>query len=255
MRFILSSITDPGIRKTVNQDRVYAHSFPAADGEIAFAVVCDGMGGHTQGEVASGSVMMAFANWAANTLPALPVQTIDDKIIREQWSNIIEEQNQNLRGYGVDRGITLGTTVTALLITAQRWYCVSVGDSRAYEITRALKQLTRDHSLVACEVKRGNMTAEQAEQSPKRHILLRCIGIAEQVSPDFFFGIPSPDAVYLLCSDGFRHCITDEELLASFQAGEVRDNETLAERGAAMIELNKQRGETDNISVVTVVTS
>jgi len=252
MRFVVSSSTDMGLNKAVNQDSVYVNCFPVSDGEAAFAVICDGMGGYSEGEVASASVVSAFVNWMTNTFPALICGSLDEEIIREQWGNIIAVQNNALRAHGAERGITLGTTATVLLITEQRWFCLNVGDSRAYELFGSARQLTRDHSFVASEVERGNMTAEEAKQSPKRNILMQCIGIAESVEPDFFFGAPGRDAMYLLCTDGFRHYVSQEELHEVFRTASVLDEEELRRRERYLVDLNRQRGETDDISVITV---
>ena len=254
MHYTVSATSDIGTNKTVNQDAVYVKIFPSDWGEVVLGVVCDGMGGHDEGEVASASVVAAFENWASNTLTVLLQGRIGDGVIREQWSTLIETQNALLREYGMNRTITLGTTVTALLITEERWFCVHVGDSRAYEITADLKQLTRDHTLVASEVALGNMTPEQAELSPKRNVLLQCIGIAEQVSPEFYFGTTIVGGVYVLCSDGFRHVLSGEEIREAFQGEALQDHTTLARREKALVEEIKARGETDNISVVSIVT-
>ena len=99
----------------------------------------------------------------------------------------------------------MGTTVTAMILTGGYYYIVNVGDSRAYEICSNLQVLTRDQTVVAREVEQGLLTLEQAETDPRRSVLLQCIGASDVVYPDFFLGEVKKDAVYMLCSDGFRH--------------------------------------------------
>ena len=252
MDFYLSLTTDTGTRKSVNQDCVFAERFDTPIGRVAFAVLCDGMGGLEHGEVASALLVSAFANWAYNALPALTRAAIKDRAIRREWTSLVSRLNAQIRQYGAQRGAAAGSTVTALLLTQTRYFILNIGDSRAYEIGAAVTQLTDDHTVVAEEVRRGNMTPEQAELAPMKNVLTRCVGVEEQVYPDMFFGTPKTDTVYMLCSDGFRHCVSAGELREYLLVKNSSDPERMKKQAEALVELNKQRGETDNISVITV---
>ena len=131
---------------------------------------------------------------------------------------------------------------------------MNVGDSRAYEITDKLTQLTNDQTFVAREVALGNMTPEQAEVDERRSVLLQCIGASEEVYPDFFMGKTQINATYLLCSDGFRHEISSNEIYAKLQPDVLFDDLSMNQNTIELIELNKQRNERDNISVVLIRT-
>lgn len=85
----------------------------------------------------------------------------------------------------------LGTTVTAILLTKNRYYIINVGDTRAYEISDNVTVMTRDHSVVAREIEQGIITPEQAKNDVRRSVLLQCIGASEEVYPDMFLGIQS----------------------------------------------------------------
>ena len=85
-------------------------------------------------------------------------------------------------------------------------------------------------------------------------MLLQCIGASDSVYPDFFFGEVKKDAVYMLCSDGFRHEITSEEIYAYMNPDRMLSAEQMKENEVALINLNKQRQESDNISVITIRT-
>ena len=252
MDFLISSVTDKGTKKSVNQDCIFAERFDTPIGRVAFAVLCDGMGGMKYGEVASTLLVAAFANWAYSVLPALARAPIEDRIIRREWTDLVSRLNTQIRQYGSQRGCNAGTTVTVLLLTRARYFVLNIGDSRAYEIGATVKQLTDDHTVAADEIRRGTMTSKQAAQAPMKNVLTRCVGVEESVSPDFFFGTPRKGTVYMLCSDGFRHCVTAGEMHEFLLAKNSGDPEQMKTQAEALVELNKQRGETDNISVITI---
>lgn len=254
MNYIVSASTDVGNVKKTNQDSLNVKVMSIGSEKIVFAVLCDGMGGLEKGEVASASVVNAFHKWVFNRLPSIYDNGITDEIIKSEWSGIISAYNEKLKVYGKKSAVTLGTTITAILLTDNRYYIVNVGDSRTYEITSEVKVLTKDQTVVAREVELGNLTPEQAEIDPRRSVLLQCIGASDMVYPDFFFGATQKDAVYMLCSDGFRHEISAKEIFNYLQAGRMLSAESMKQNELALIELNKQRQERDNISVITIRT-
>lgn len=254
MNFIISANTDIGLTKDTNQDSLSVKVINTSQGRMAFAILCDGMGGLAKGEVASASVIRAFDNWIYNELSNLCNAPIEDAAIRQQWEKIVLEQNEMIKAYGAGQGVKLGTTLVAMLLTQNRYYVVNVGDSRAYEITTELKQLTQDQTFVAREVAQGNMTEEEALMDSRRSVLLQCVGASDEVYPDFFFGTPSENAVYMLCSDGFRHEVLPEEIFEKLQPNVLMDEYQMNQNSTYLIELNKQRKERDNISVALVRT-
>lgn len=254
MNFIVSANTDIGLTKSTNQDSVSVKVINSAAGRMAFAVLCDGMGGLAEGEVASAAVVRAFDRWVMQELPKLCTGQIEDYVIRSQWEKIIIDQNEAIKRYGGRHGIKLGTTVVAMLLTQSRYYILNVGDSRVYELTGELRQITNDQTFVAREVSLGHMTEEEAERDERRSVLLQCVGASEEVYPDFFFGNVENNAVYMLCSDGFRHEISREEIYGYLQPNALLSDSAMNENSRALIELNKQRRERDNITVALVRT-
>lgn len=254
MNYIISASTDVGIAKSTNQDSLTAMVMNTPQGRMAFLVLCDGMGGLEKGEVASASVINAFRNWATQELPKLCGAPLEDATIRSQWEAIVAQQNQSIKNYGARQGVRLGTTVVAMLLTQNRYYILNVGDSRAYELTTGIRQITADQTFVAREIALGHMTADEAEQDSRRNVLLQCVGASDEVYPDMFFGDVAHDAVYMLCSDGFRHEISAEEIFGQLQPGVLFDEYTMQRHAVSLIELNKQRQERDNISVALVRT-
>lgn len=92
----------------------------------------------------------------------------------------------------------LGTTVTAILLTENRYYIINVGDTRAYEISDNVTVMTRDHSVVAREIEQGIITPEQAKNDVRRSVLLQCIGASEEVYPDMFWGYKAECGIYVV---------------------------------------------------------
>lgn len=254
MNFIVSGNTDIGLTKSTNQDSLSIKVINTKQGRMVFVVLCDGMGGLSKGEVASASVIRAFDSWTRNELQQLSENPIEDPVIRSQWEKIVSQQNEKIKSYGAGLGIKLGTTLTAMLITQNRYYIINVGDSRAYELYNGLNQITKDQTFVAREVALGNMTEEQAKVDERRSVLLQCVGASEEVYPDMFFGNVQKNAVYMLCSDGFRHEITSEEIYDKLQADKLLNEEMMNNASLNLIELNKQRQERDNITVALVRT-
>ncbi len=254
MNFIISAETDIGLTKQTNQDSYAVRVCKHGEERMVFAVLCDGMGGLAKGEVASASLVQAYLNWVDTRLPQLLQYPLQDATIYQEWCEIARTMNSKIKAYGTSRGINLGTTLTVLLLTGQRYYILNVGDTRACELVNGLKVLTVDQTLVAQEVRQGILTPEQAERDPRRSVLLQCVGASEVVNPDFFCGEAAINAVYMLCSDGFRHEITPDEIFAALQPAAMCSEGDMRQNMRYLIDLNKQRQERDNITVVTIRT-
>lgn len=254
MNFIISADTDIGTTKNTNQDSYCAQVLETPIGKMVFIVLCDGMGGLAKGEVASATVVNAYKRWVDNKLPILCESGISDADIRHDWVDIAVEYNEKIKLYGQNCGVSMGTTVTAMLITEQRYYILNVGDTRAYEISDSVKILTHDQTVVAHEVELGHITQEQAKTDSRRSVLLQCVGASDAVYPDMFFGDVKQNAVYMLCTDGFRHEISEEEIYQYLNAEQMLHVEGMQSNIRALIELDKQRQERDNITAVAVRT-
>jgi serine/threonine protein phosphatase PrpC len=254
MNFIISANTDIGTVKATNQDSLHVKTINTSQGRMVFAIMCDGMGGLAKGEVASATVVKAFMDWSVTSLPALCNAPLEDTVIRAQWEQIITRENERIKAYGASQGVRLGTTVVAMLLTQNRYYILNVGDTRAYEIVSGLRQITADQTFVAREVALGNMTPEQAAVDSRRSVLLQCVGASDSVYPDMFFGDVQTNATYMLCTDGFRHEITPDEIFEKFRPEANYDQNMMNQNALSLIELNKYRNERDNISVILVRT-
>ncbi len=255
MDFIVAAATDIGLTKKTNQDSYCVRIYNTLQGKLVFAILCDGMGGLAKGEVASASVISAFLNWADTRLPELTFEALREEDIRKEWTKLAVRYNEKIKYYGACCGVALGTTLTAILLCEDQYFIINVGDSRAYEISDTVRVLTKDQSFVAREIELGHMTLEEAKTDPRRNVLLQCIGASDEVVPDFYFGKTKRDTVYMLCSDGFRHEVSNDELLRFLQPRQMLSEERMENRIVSLIELNKQRKERDNITAVCVKTS
>lgn len=255
MNYIISASTDIGNIKDTNQDSFCVKSLSTKQGKMVFAILCDGMGGLAKGEVASSTVIDAFNNWSLTRLPELCENEIKDYDIRSEWVQLVTEYNDKIKAYGKRSGISLGTTITVMLITNNRYFILNVGDTRAYEIdSSSVKVLTKDQTVVAREVELGHITEEQAKTDSRRSVLLQCIGASDSVYPDMFFGQTQKDAVYMLCSDGFRHEISNDEIHQYLNPDCMLSEEVMKANMETLIDINKQRQERDNITVISIRT-
>lgn len=250
MHFMATADTDIGIKKQTNQDSVLIKHASTAVGEVLMAVVCDGMGGLAKGELASATVVKAFADWFDTELK-YELKAPDVRIIGEKWELMLKELNVKILEYGKSYGSNLGTTFTGVLFIENQYVLVHVGDTRLYHIGTTVNQLTEDQTFIAREIRLGNMTMEEAKTDKRRNMLLQCIGSSKEVSPQVTGGMTRP-GTYMLCSDGFRHKITEEEMLQALDSSGFVDKTAMHNKALQLIGLVKEREETDNISVILI---
>lgn len=249
MQFIGTAITDVGISKKSNQDSVCVKIAETKKyGQVAMAVLCDGMGGLDKGELASATVIKAFSNWFENELPK-QINKLSWKQLSSDLEKLAKEQNYIIGQYGNELGVSLGTTLTAMLVIDGKYLIIHVGDSRAYSISDGVEQLTEDQTFIHREIKAGRMTAEEAKTHPKRNMLLQCVGASRNVEPDIIIGKIKKNSVYMFCSDGFRHVLTNEEIYESFNPTNLTDTKAMEQNSRYLIDLVKSRNEKDNITV------
>jgi len=200
-------------------------------------IVADGMGGHRGGNVASSLAMQVMATMSNDGSS----QMLADKV-REANRAILEraKNDRDLQG--------MGTTITATYVENGDVHLVQVGDSRAYLLRGGdLQQVTTDHTLVNEMVKRGQITAAEAETHPQRSILTRALGVDGGVEVDDV-NIPAQSGDRLmLCSDGL-HSMVDDDTIKQVLT-EQPDPQGAAER---LVQLANEAGGLDNITVVVL---
>ncbi len=257
--YTVAAQTDVGTTKTVNQDSLTVKVANTLCGEAAFAVMCDGMGGLEQGEIASTLVVRAYEQWFLRELPQLLSRGFSEDRLKQVWHHLANECNERVMEYGRGRA-AMGTTLTALLLLEGRYYISHVGDCRVYVMGNGMEQLTADQTYVAREVALGHMTPEQALNDARRNVLLQCIGTVSSVKPDFLMGDFYAGDSFLVCSDGFRnnlteadiykYCHTTLEKMDWLVAKRMENSHFMNGRLRGIIDSLKERGERDNISVV-----
>ena len=218
MIFQVSGFSHVGKLKDANQDSFIAEVAQTPLGDVGLIAVADGMGGLSDGEVASATVMRRLSEWFEERLPML-LETMGSSVegfeqaVEGQWNGLVQDWNLEILRYGASRSMNLGTTITAFLAFGARFSILHVGDSRAYEISDAgVRQLTEDQTFIKREIDAGRVAPEEAATHPQRNVLLQCIGSSKEVRPQVVHGALRKDAVYMVCSDGFRHELSEEEL-------------------------------------------
>jgi serine/threonine protein phosphatase PrpC len=252
MGFIGAYHTDVGIKKKTNQDALLLMEANTRSGTIALAVICDGMGGLAEGEVASGTVCVGFQQWFFEKLPALVDAGCPEDKVKESWEELIFALNARILDYSDLHHLSLGTTLTALLLVGERYFVINVGDSRIYQLSDSLYQLTKDQTVVQREVDLGMITPEDAERDPRANVLLQCIGASGIVEPQFIAGVTTRETVYLLCSDGYRHQVQPKEFWDHLNPQMIQNEQQLTHNIVYLTDLNKHRRESDNISAIAI---
>ncbi len=252
MRFLTAVHTDIGIKKKTNQDSALIMEAKSDKGNVLLTVICDGMGGLAKGEVASSTVIQAFSDWFENDLAKILALDDPKNAIFDSWEKIALECNRKISKYARSNGISMGTTLNAMLFVANKYYIINIGDTRSYCIYDALYQLTKDQTFVQREMDMGRMTVEEARVSPQRNVLLQCVGASDFIQPDFFCGEFAQGQVFMQCSDGFRHIITADEIYQCFNPQVLVGEQAMVDNAVYLTELNKYRREQDNITVILV---
>ncbi len=249
MRIVSGGVTDVGRVRTNNEDcyRIVAPQ--------NLFVLSDGMGGEAHGEVASALAVETVVKHCLDA-EANPASLVLGEM-QPGWSaktkrlstavhlaneNIFKSAEENPERHG------MGATLTAAWIDGTKLSLAHVGDSRAYLLrSGSLLQLTRDHSLVAEQVRRGILTAAEAEESEMQSVLLRALGAQPEIEVDAEEHILFPRDVLLLCCDGLTRMVTEPEIAGTLQA---ETNPTSA--AEKLIALANERGGLDNITVIVV---
>ncbi|MGA8223344.1 MAG: Stp1/IreP family PP2C-type Ser/Thr phosphatase [Candidatus Acidiferrales bacterium] len=223
--------------------------------EMNLFVLSDGMGGQASGEVASHLATESIVAHCreAEEKPALP-------LVGERIKGVSETTNRLASAIRLANRIILetaheipeqrgmGGTVVAVWFADERMSLAHVGDSRIYRLRGTeLEQLTEDHSFVAEQVRRGNMSEEEAGTSSLQNVLLRALGVEENVIVTVDEQLLMEGDTILLCSDGLTRELSDAEIASVL--GEAEEAQEAADR---LVELANQAGGEDNISCIVV---
>jgi protein phosphatase len=213
-------------------------------------VVADGMGGHSGGDVASSIVAEEFARLADTTYdPREGAEAIADALSRCQRR--IHEYAEAQRSGGAERWYAGTTAVVGLLVHDKghhKWLLANLGDSRIYRLNDGvLEQVSVDHSVVQELLEAGEITADEVETHPERHVVTRALGGPDLAEADYFLlPLPSVERL-LLCSDGVTGMLGDDEIERLL--AEVGDPRDAADR---LVRAAVDAGGRDNATAVVV---
>ena len=234
-------LTDRGRVRPTNQDIYQIEA--REENQTALLVVCDGMGGANAGNVASRFAAKAFAETVQSALD----RELDAGKRQTLLTHALVQANDtvfSLAGRQPEfRG--MGTTLVAALVQGEQATILNVGDSRAYlfDGTR-LHQLTEDHSYVEEMRRQGRITEADARTHPQKNLITRAVGVEPTVEGDLFEARLGENEVLLLCSDGLTGMAEDEKI-----ADTLKNAKTLALAGDALLNLAREGGGRDNITV------
>lgn len=208
------------------------------DPESGIWLVADGMGGHDSGDVASASIVEHLtAIGATSSAPDL----------RARFEERLSQAHAEIRRMSKMRGVTIGSTVAALLAIDGSFACFWSGDSRIYLVRGgSITQLSRDHTEVQELVDQGVLSPEEARSWPRRNVITRAVGVSEEAVIDFQQGEILPGDVFVLCTDGLTAHVTDGEIETAAASW--------APRAAceALLAMVLARGGTDNVTIIFV---
>lgn len=241
--------TDVGLRRAQNEDSLCAVP------DLGLFIVCDGMGGHNAGEVASRLAVQVIQKYLRDTRtdPHRPFIGDLDPHFSPQTNRLasaIRLANQAIYDAGRSQPgyAGMGTTVVSAMISDRVLSIAHVGDSRLYLIRAgAIQPLTADHSLVAEQVRRGLLTEEQAERSPDRHVLTRALGIDQDVEVELNEVHLAEGDDLLLCSDGLTGEVTPPDILRTIRS--EREPQAACEQ---LVKMANAAGGHDNTTVIVI---
>ncbi|WP_096202228.1 Stp1/IreP family PP2C-type Ser/Thr phosphatase [Bacillus sp. FJAT-45350] len=234
--------TDVGQIRPHNEDNggIFEHE----NGSI-LAVVADGMGGHQAGDVASQMTSeLLEGRWKSTTSIQTPVEA--EKWLYERINEVNQTLYSHAKGNAECEG--MGTTLVAAVCTEQFISIGHIGDSRGYLLNdNGYAQKTEDHSLVNELVRTGQISDEEAENHPRKNVLLRALGTETDIKVDVTTINWEEGNYLLLCSDGLSNKISDDEMSEL-----IAKEETIDEKVNQLIKLANKRGGEDNITVALV---
>ena len=252
---LISSATHAGMRGKNNEDRfgVFTYQRSADDPTpVVFSVLCDGVGGHSAGEVAAELAVETIRQTIAASTAEQPLASLKQGILSASQM-ILDRAGQDEERKG------MGSTCVCAWVIGDRLFTASVGDSRLYLLrNETIRQVTIDHTWVQEALEYGVLTPEQARKHPNQHVIRRYLGSQEPPQVDFRLKLNNaetdeqaeanqglrlqPGDCLVLCSDGLSDLVTADEILKATQS----ENDA----PQALVRLANERGGHDNITVI-----
>lgn len=243
--------SDVGIVRDNNEDACFGmqwHSITVDERpDFGLFIVADGMGGHLDGERASGVAVQTLAAEMLNSIYAPMLKDFNSNSSPTILEALVKASAKANRAV-IKRVPGGGTTLTAVAIVGNLAYLIHVGDSRAYLLHEdKIEQLTTDHTLVQRLIEMKELTPEEAEYYPQKNVLYRAIGQNEQLKMERLARALPPGSQLLLCTDGLWDLVEEDSLRTIAQLAV-----TPQDACDRLARLANERGGVDNISVIVV---
>lgn len=230
---VFAGLTDPGMKRTANEDSFFAES--------PVFLVADGMGGYEAGDRASGAVVDAFRTHVRG--PGYPtLDDVRDALIAAE-SGVADVAASTSRG--------AGSTVTGVVLVEHEgiphWLVFNVGDSRVYRHEGGdLEQLTTDHSLGQELIDQGKLAREDLNSYGERNVITRAIGAADSTADSWLMPVTNGERL-LVCSDGLHSELDDESIRATLTMSGRPES-----AADALVQRAKLAGGRDNVTVIVI---
>ena len=235
---VFAGKTDTGLKRENNEDAF------SLNPELDFCLAADGMGGAAAGEIASSVFAEAALEIFSNNTSRSEKEILYR--VHKAYSHANQKILEHVAHHPDHQG--MGCTAELLALFEQGFILGHVGDSRTYRLRNGqLKQLTQDHTLVQQQLQEGLISADQIKHHPMRNLILRAVGINEELTIDLLKGKTGPGDIYLLCSDGLTDMISDDQIQDILGT----DNH-IHRKVEELIETANAAGGYDNITVVLV---
>ncbi len=229
----IAVLSDQGLVRSNNEDNYLVNE------KYGLLVVCDGMGGHNGGEIASAMAIEIIQRRIASHKFEQTIEMLND-VIAEANEFIFNHALKHLDLHG------MGTTLTAAMINEKTLSIAHIGDSSLFLIRDSfIKKITHDHTLAEQMIIESLLSANEAIKSPYNHVLTRALGVEEQVKIDNYFERLKNGDIILLCSDGLTDLLSQSEMKTI-----VQKSNSLKESANNLVISALDRGGSDNITVI-----
>lgn len=239
---VIAGKTDKGKIREINED---TYCINKISDFLAYAIVCDGMGGSAGGEIASEKAVKIISEKFNNGL----VEGIKNNTIHYMLESSILTANKVVFDCAKNNSILkgMGTTVVMAVINNNTLHIAHAGDSRAYLFRQGeLHRLTVDHTVVQSLVDHGELTEDQAKNHPDKNIITRALGVSEDILFDQSEVYLQSKDILLLCTDGLSNYVDANQIKEILLEG-------VETAPSKLINLANKAGGKDNITAVTML--
>lgn len=253
---VVGALSHPGIKRqhSPNEDSLFAahgmRTHAAQPQEFSVFLVADGMGGHQYGQEASRLAIQTMLKQMLSKM--YRSSEWGETELRQLLIDGVQAANQAIYQHNQEQRTDMGTTITAAVVVGLTACVVNAGDSRTYlyRDSAGLRQITRDHSVVAYLLETGILTSEDIYTHPQRNQIYRSLGADPLIQVDAFMEHFQPGDLLLLCSDGLWEMVRDPVIEQILRSGT-----NPSEMSSALLEAALAGGGADNVSMIVVQVS